>query len=79
MTPDQETDLLSFLALARQGKHPAASGGEHACYALARLSVQVSALMQDIDASNQEAFLLLLRGLAWPDSRESLLKLLPKT
>lgn len=78
MTPDQETALLSFLALARLGKSTAASDGERSAHVLCRLAPQVSSLMQDLDEENRESFLNLLRGLAWPESRQALLKLLPK-
>ena len=66
--------VLHFMKLARHGKHPGSSSGEKSAFKLARLAENISGLMQDLDGGNQDAFLNLLRGLAWPDGREILLK-----
>jgi hypothetical protein len=76
---DQEIEgIKDFIKLARQGKRTSGSSGERAAFRLANAAEVVSSSMQDLDGEKQEAFLNLLRGLAWPDTRDMLLKALPK-
>jgi hypothetical protein len=74
MQPSEITQVLKFLSLARSGARRSGSSGEQAAFKLVRAAENISSLMQDMDMENQEAFCNLLKGLAWPDSRDILLK-----
>ena len=77
MTTTEIDSLKSFLSCAKRGG-PGCSSGERAAYQLAKQAEKISDTMQSLDADKQEGFLQLLRGLAWPDTRDMLLRSLPR-
>lgn len=71
--------LQDFLAAARQGKLAGgkASSGEAAAIKLARQVSRISAAMQSMDRGLQEGFCFALVAAAFPDTRGTVLQLLP--
>jgi hypothetical protein len=72
MDKEQIEQLQSFLSTARG--HHGASSGEQAAFKLVKMASEISHLMMSLDQDRQEGFLQLLRGLAWPNTREMLLE-----
>lgn len=69
--------MKRFLECARTGQHRTASTGEVAAFQLARQVRSLADLLSDMDDGLKEEFLEVLRTAAFPDTRTSILKLLP--
>jgi hypothetical protein len=76
MKPEDIDRMKSFLSCARRGG-PGASSGEKAALKLAQQAEAISDLMQSLDQDKQEGFTRFLIGLAWPDTRDMLLRQIP--